>query len=319
MTFSRYVERFRHGRPQSREERRQMFSAIGEEGQEPFWWVSDSSLPASSTPTKTTDKGLFSLIAVFLCIDIWLQPAPEFTKNHSVQPLSLNPCHPASERRPRSSYLQSSPTASTWQIPFPMQRIPQCECICEFTWIKPQHNPVLVLSFPTNRNKFIYWKVKRFIFVYAVIQDYNTMCPRFSQVCLNAWQPACTQEKHFIPTWRAYKYLHIDTTSVLSETSVFIKCLGRHHRPIIIGHAADAKHSPESQHEVRHPQLQTSVREFQGGVVWFGSHYAPAKMPGQSKVCSIMKLWWRVTWIRQPGLYHPKNIMSVLWEENILF
>ncbi|KAM8869044.1 proline and serine-rich protein 3 isoform 3-T3 [Spinachia spinachia] len=46
----RYVDRFRHGRPQSREERR------AQEKQQPCWWMSPSSSPCSSTPTKTTDK-----------------------------------------------------------------------------------------------------------------------------------------------------------------------------------------------------------------------------------------------------------------------
>ncbi|XP_039661371.1 proline and serine-rich protein 3 isoform X2 [Perca fluviatilis] len=53
--MAKYIDRFRHGRPQSREERQQMHSAIGEK-QLPFWWMSPSSSPRSSTPTKTTDK-----------------------------------------------------------------------------------------------------------------------------------------------------------------------------------------------------------------------------------------------------------------------
>ncbi|XP_050931812.1 proline and serine-rich protein 3 isoform X2 [Lates calcarifer] len=53
--LAKYIERFRHGRPQSREERQQMASAIREE-QLPFWWMSPSSSPHSSTPTKTADK-----------------------------------------------------------------------------------------------------------------------------------------------------------------------------------------------------------------------------------------------------------------------
>lgn len=55
--LAKYIERFRHGRPQSREERQQTNSAVGEE-QQPFWWMS-SSLPLSSTPAKTTDKDVF--------------------------------------------------------------------------------------------------------------------------------------------------------------------------------------------------------------------------------------------------------------------
>lgn len=49
--LAKYIKRFRHGRPQSRDERQQVASASGEE-QVPFWWMSDSS-PTSSTPTKT--------------------------------------------------------------------------------------------------------------------------------------------------------------------------------------------------------------------------------------------------------------------------
>lgn len=52
--LAKYMERFRHGQPQSREERQQKASTIGEEL--PFWWISPSSLPSSSTPTKTTGK-----------------------------------------------------------------------------------------------------------------------------------------------------------------------------------------------------------------------------------------------------------------------
>ncbi|XP_071239127.1 proline and serine-rich protein 3 isoform X2 [Salvelinus alpinus] len=55
--LAKYIERFRHGRPQSREERQQMSAMVGE-GQQPFWWLSSSPLPTSSTPTQTTDKGL---------------------------------------------------------------------------------------------------------------------------------------------------------------------------------------------------------------------------------------------------------------------
>ncbi|XP_062322642.1 proline and serine-rich protein 3 isoform X1 [Osmerus eperlanus] len=53
--LAKYVERFRHGRPQSREERQQMGTGTSE-GQEPFWWLSPSPLPSSSTPTQTSDK-----------------------------------------------------------------------------------------------------------------------------------------------------------------------------------------------------------------------------------------------------------------------
>lgn len=78
LCFSRYIERFRHGRPQSREERQLMTSAIGEE-ELPFWWMSPSSLPSSSTPTKTTDKGRFSLAAVFWIYKLLIfSPALQF-------------------------------------------------------------------------------------------------------------------------------------------------------------------------------------------------------------------------------------------------
>ncbi|KAF7657241.1 hypothetical protein LDENG_00029910 [Lucifuga dentata] len=53
--LAKYIERFRHGQPQSREERQQMALAVGEE-QLPFWWMSSSSLPTCSTPTNSTDK-----------------------------------------------------------------------------------------------------------------------------------------------------------------------------------------------------------------------------------------------------------------------
>ncbi|XP_051261526.1 proline and serine-rich protein 3 isoform X2 [Dicentrarchus labrax] len=53
--LAKYIDRFRHGQPQSREERQQTDSAVGEK-QLPFWWLSTSSLPPSSTPTKTTDN-----------------------------------------------------------------------------------------------------------------------------------------------------------------------------------------------------------------------------------------------------------------------
>uniref|UniRef100_A0A3Q1GK08 Proline and serine rich 3 n=1 Tax=Acanthochromis polyacanthus TaxID=80966 RepID=A0A3Q1GK08_9TELE len=53
--LAKYIERFRHGQPQSREDRQQMACATGEE-LESFWWMSPSSSPPSSTPIKTTDK-----------------------------------------------------------------------------------------------------------------------------------------------------------------------------------------------------------------------------------------------------------------------
>ncbi|KAG7242178.1 hypothetical protein INR49_024224 [Caranx melampygus] len=48
--LAKYIERFRHGQPRSREARQQTASATGEEQ---FWWMSPSSVPPSSTPTKT--------------------------------------------------------------------------------------------------------------------------------------------------------------------------------------------------------------------------------------------------------------------------
>ncbi|TNN68310.1 Proline and serine-rich protein 3 [Liparis tanakae] len=53
--LAKYIDRFRHGRPQSREERQQSPLTDGEK-QHPFWWMSPSSLPCSSTPTKTIDQ-----------------------------------------------------------------------------------------------------------------------------------------------------------------------------------------------------------------------------------------------------------------------
>ncbi|KAI3360930.1 hypothetical protein L3Q82_013131, partial [Scortum barcoo] len=53
--LAKYIDRFRHGRPQSREERQQMASAVREK-ELPFWWMSPSSSPPTSTPTKITDK-----------------------------------------------------------------------------------------------------------------------------------------------------------------------------------------------------------------------------------------------------------------------
>ncbi|XP_074539081.1 proline and serine-rich protein 3 [Halichoeres trimaculatus] len=49
--LSKYIERFRHGRPQSREERQHMASTFDEEPV-PFWWM--SSLSPSLKPTKST-------------------------------------------------------------------------------------------------------------------------------------------------------------------------------------------------------------------------------------------------------------------------
>lgn len=53
--LARYVERFRHGQPQSREKRQQITST-NEEKQLPFWWASSSSFPPSLTPEKTNKE-----------------------------------------------------------------------------------------------------------------------------------------------------------------------------------------------------------------------------------------------------------------------
>ncbi|CAJ1061643.1 proline and serine-rich protein 3 isoform X4 [Xyrichtys novacula] len=53
--MAKYIERFRHGRPQSREERHQTASVFGD-NPEPFWWTSTSASPPSSTPTNTAVK-----------------------------------------------------------------------------------------------------------------------------------------------------------------------------------------------------------------------------------------------------------------------
>ncbi|XP_036394497.1 proline and serine-rich protein 3 [Megalops cyprinoides] len=50
--LAKYVERFRHGRPQSREERQRMAVTAGE--RRPFWWLSSSPPHSSSTTTTTT-------------------------------------------------------------------------------------------------------------------------------------------------------------------------------------------------------------------------------------------------------------------------
>lgn len=50
---SRYIERFRFGKPQSREERQHQTADGGVD--QPFWWMSTSP-PSSSTPTQTSEK-----------------------------------------------------------------------------------------------------------------------------------------------------------------------------------------------------------------------------------------------------------------------
>ncbi|XP_027868641.1 proline and serine-rich protein 3 [Xiphophorus couchianus] len=55
--LAKYIERFRHGRPKSRAERRQMISTDGGE-QIPFWWMIHSSVPSSNPDghDSTTDS-----------------------------------------------------------------------------------------------------------------------------------------------------------------------------------------------------------------------------------------------------------------------
>ncbi|XP_061675426.1 proline and serine-rich protein 3 isoform X2 [Syngnathoides biaculeatus] len=52
---TKYIDRFRYGQPLSREERQQMFSDF-EDDRVPLWWMSSSSLPPSSTPSKISHK-----------------------------------------------------------------------------------------------------------------------------------------------------------------------------------------------------------------------------------------------------------------------
>ncbi|KAM9723371.1 proline and serine-rich protein 3 [Menidia menidia] len=52
--LARYIERFRHGQPQSRDDRQQM-ATFGEEIQ-PFWWMSHTTDP-SKLADKNTDRG----------------------------------------------------------------------------------------------------------------------------------------------------------------------------------------------------------------------------------------------------------------------
>ncbi|XP_029958025.1 proline and serine-rich protein 3 [Salarias fasciatus] len=81
--LAKYIERFRHGRPRSREQRQQMASAAADEPAS-FWWLSPSSLPSSSTPTKITD--------VFPCEEDDDDPvifSPAAQRRHD---RSLSPC-----------------------------------------------------------------------------------------------------------------------------------------------------------------------------------------------------------------------------------
>ncbi|XP_061531804.1 proline and serine-rich protein 3 isoform X2 [Phycodurus eques] len=52
---TKYIDRFRYGQPLSREERQQRSCEFEEESM-PLWWMSSSSLPPSSTPTKILHK-----------------------------------------------------------------------------------------------------------------------------------------------------------------------------------------------------------------------------------------------------------------------
>ncbi|XP_042346453.1 proline and serine-rich protein 3 isoform X2 [Plectropomus leopardus] len=85
--MAKYIERFRHGRPQSREERQQMPSAVGEK-QLPFWWMSPSSLPRSSTPTKATDKDVIQTLKDDHRPDIF-SPAGEHQHDRSLSLCSV--------------------------------------------------------------------------------------------------------------------------------------------------------------------------------------------------------------------------------------
>lgn len=82
----RYIDRFRHGKPQSREERQQMASVIGQE-QVSFWWTSHST--PSSASTKTADKGMFSLTEVFIGLCYLFYKVTDLTKSLVI--FSCNP------------------------------------------------------------------------------------------------------------------------------------------------------------------------------------------------------------------------------------
>ncbi|XP_077453854.1 proline and serine-rich protein 3 [Stigmatopora argus] len=53
--LTKYIDRFRYGQPLSREDRQQLSSEFEEE-RIPLWWMSSSSFPPSSTPTKSPHK-----------------------------------------------------------------------------------------------------------------------------------------------------------------------------------------------------------------------------------------------------------------------
>ncbi|KAJ8378934.1 hypothetical protein AAFF_G00232990 [Aldrovandia affinis] len=80
--LAKYVERFRHGRPQSREERQR--SVVTEKEWRPFWWLLPSSPPPSSstTTTKPVQQGYATAHG-----DGWLSTSPVELTRHS-PPLS---------------------------------------------------------------------------------------------------------------------------------------------------------------------------------------------------------------------------------------
>ncbi|KAM6910450.1 proline and serine-rich protein 3 [Xenentodon cancila] len=57
--LAKYIDRFRHGRPRSREERQQMGSVTGEE-EVPYWWVSHSSVLSSTSAEDVQDAAPYS-------------------------------------------------------------------------------------------------------------------------------------------------------------------------------------------------------------------------------------------------------------------
>lgn len=130
----RYIERFRHGPPQSREERQHIDSAPREK-HHPFWWMSVSSLPPSSTPTKATKTGTFLLtmseLVFFLCGVLLAAPKFPFCVNSLMCSLYARRNPPAFEGRSWTYHIQPRWTFSALQISFPLQRIRYCECICK--------------------------------------------------------------------------------------------------------------------------------------------------------------------------------------------
>nr|XP_043889875.1 proline and serine-rich protein 3 isoform X1 [Solea senegalensis] len=89
--LAKYIERFRHGRPQSREDRQQMASAFGEE-QLPFRWKSSSSLPPSSTPNKMVDIDQVILPLREEHMPAFFSPAGQRHRDRSPSICSGSPC-----------------------------------------------------------------------------------------------------------------------------------------------------------------------------------------------------------------------------------